>query len=80
LAPQPGIFLERLPDRPVQRIRQLRIDPPGGRGHPVQDGFEDDSERAAGERLLTGRHLVEHGPEREQIGAMVHLLAPRLLR
>ena len=33
----------------------------------------------AGERAAPGHHLVEHAPEREEVGARVHLLAFELL-
>ena len=32
------------------------------------------------ERALAGEHLVEHAPERPDVAALVHRLAPRLLR
>ena len=77
---QVAVLLERPSDDAVQLVRQLGIDPHGSRGHPVENAVEDHGRRPASERLPSGSHLVEHGAEREEIGAMVHVLAPRLLR
>ena len=51
-----------------QRLGLLREDALGRLRH-----------RRAGERRASGEHLVEHRPEREQIGAMVDLAAAQLL-
>ena len=50
-----------------------------GARRPVEDRLEDGGGGAAGEGRVAGGHLVEHHPEGEEVGAGVHLLAPRLL-
>jgi len=72
-------------------LGQQLVENPGelqARGVRIPDRFgigrEDTRQRfvdvAAAERTLAGDHLVEHAAEREQIGALVHLLAAYLLR
>jgi hypothetical protein len=79
LVPETAVFLERLLQQPAERLRQ-----PGGRLRrrgriPVENGVEHDRRRVALKRQDAGRHLIQDGTEREQIGARVGELAARLL-
>ena len=81
LVAQVAIFLQRLVDDVFQLGRKVGIQP--HRGNRVRDS---ESRRRSPPELsprkgnVPGRHLVEHGAEREQIGARVQLFRPRLLR
>src|SRR5438128_2353403 len=66
-----AIFLQRLADNATQLLRQRRIDLRHQRRIAIQNRFEDDGGCLALERQESRRHLIEHGPEREEIGARV---------
>ena len=63
-----------------QLRRNIGIQPHRGTWERVQDGFEDDSRAFATEGQRPCRHLVQHRPEGEQIGARIQFLGPHLLR
>src|SRR3972149_4707224 len=74
-----AVLLEQLADDLAEAFGEAAVQI-GRRGRGVvEDPLEDAGGRAAGERSLTGRHLVEHYSEGEEIGAGVDLLAARLL-
>ena len=75
-----GILGEARPDEMVERGRRHRPQLRDGRGLPLQDRGDDAGRRPALERLPAGDHLVDHGAEREDVGARVGLFAVELFR
>jgi len=53
---------------------------PGRNRHLLQNRGGDDRAGFAGERRAAGCHLVQHEPERKEIGSRVEGLASELLR
>ncbi len=80
LIPEVAILLERLRDDPIELRRHRRVHARGRRGLARQQRLERRDRRGAGERQRPGRHLVQHDAEREDVGARVQFVAPRLLR
>jgi hypothetical protein len=80
LAAQVAVLLEGLREDPPELGRQRRHELGDGRRLPVEDRVEDDGRGLALEGQDAGGHLVEHGPEREEVRARVRQLAARLLR
>ena len=79
LVPHAPVLLERLRQDRLEGGRDGGVYRPRGRGIAGEERLEGDRVRGPAERRPPGRHLVEDGPEREQVGARVHLLAARLL-
>ena len=74
-----GILLQGLVENPDQPVGKGRIRR-GGRGRRlVEEGVEERGECPASKRAPSGRHLVEHDAQREEVGADVHLLPEGLL-
>ena len=63
LVAQIAIFLQSFVDDLVQLGRHFGIQPNGGSGRPVQDGFENRCRAVATEGSLAGGHLIENGSE-----------------
>ena len=59
--------------------RQLGIQMGGRDRCPVEDGVKDNGGGFSRKRHSPCRHLIEHGPEAEQVGAVVEVLAAGLL-
>ena len=74
-----AVLLEQLVEDELEGVRQIRIDPYRRGRDRGQDLVEHDAGRRPPERLVPGRHLVQHDAEREEIRAGVELLAPHLL-
>ena len=79
LVAQIPFLFERPGDDPIQVVWQRVVDRARRHGVPVEDAIEDDRGRVAREALAAGRHLVEHDPERKQVGPWVQIFAARLL-
>jgi len=67
LMPVFGTLGEKPAEHRLELGRDPRIDPPGPPRLAVQDPVEHDARRGARECSFAGRHLVEHGTEREQV-------------
>ena len=64
----------------VERRRRHRLNLRDRRRLVAQDRGDERRLRRTTERLLAGRHLVKHAPEREDVGARVGLSPLQLLR
>ncbi len=74
-----GILGEARPDDPVERGRRHRLGGGDRRRLARHDRRDERRSARAGERLLPGRHLVEHVSEREDVGPRVGGLSLELL-
>ena len=79
LVPVARVLLEAPPDHAFQLLRQLGPDLRHGRRLVLQHGRQELDRVHAAERTLSGRDLEQHHAEGEDVGALVHLLAARLL-
>ncbi len=71
LVAQIAILLERFVDHAVEFGGKHRIEPRRRHRRTIEDGIEDHRGRAALERQRSGGHLIEHGPEREEVAARI---------
>ena len=74
-----GVLGEAAQDRRGDVLGQLGVRRARARRVVARDGDEQVHLGRAAERWPPGRHLVEHDAEREEIGALIELLAARLL-
>jgi hypothetical protein len=74
-----AVLFDRLEDHAFQLFRQLRPDFAGRPRLLVENRRSDDGTRRACECRSSGRHLVEHQPEREQVGPRVNVFTAQLL-
>src|SRR3982075_2164579 len=58
----------------------VRIDASGGGRRTLQDRVKNYARGIAAEWEQTGRHFVQHNPEREKVSSRIQFLAPHLLR
>ena len=79
LIAQLGVLLQRPGDDTVHLRGQVRVHAARRRRAAIEDPLEDDRRRIARECRVSGRHLVEHDAEREQVGSRVERLSTRLL-
>src|SRR5271169_1205095 len=75
-----GILLQCLVDDVFQLWWQIGIYAEGGYRSAFQNCVEDDAGGISPKREKPCRHLVQDGPEREQIGSGIQFLSPDLLR
>src|SRR5882762_7452286 len=75
-----AIFLQRLGDDVIEITRSCGIQTDRRNGLAIEESIENLGRSRATERHKPGRHLVEHGAKRKQVGAAVQLLSARLLR
>src|SRR6476660_1126508 len=73
------VFLKGLVDDLFELMWYIRVDPNRWGWHSIQDGFEDHTAGVASEWQRSGTHLVQHRPEREQVGASIAFLPSNLL-
>jgi hypothetical protein len=73
------VLRERAIDDALQRARRIRAGRPQRRGTIAQDRRDQGEAGCSRERPAPGEHLVDHAPEREDVGASVHRPSLRLL-
>ncbi len=74
-----GLFRQRLEQQAFDSRGDARgLDDPGS-DVALADRLEKRHLAVAGEQSLPGEHLVQQGAEREDVGAVIDGLAPRLL-
>ena len=73
------ILAQRLADDPLKLRGNIRVKSRQWRGLPVEDGRDDVAAGLARERRSPRDHLVEHHPQRPDVGPLVHLAATDLL-
>ena len=79
LVAQVAVFLQRLVNDAFELRRQIRIQPDRRRGQLFQNRIEDQRRSVAAKGQRAGRHFIQHGAKRKQIGARVQLFALGLL-
>ena len=80
LIPLRGILLEALLDDPLELHRNSRAERRHRLGLLVHDRVERRLLILAGKCMLPRQHLIEHNPERPDVGPLIDLLPARLLR
>ncbi len=73
-----AIFFESLVEDALKLGGDVGIQCDRSDGSVVQDVVEDDGAGSARKGLLAGKHLIEHGAEREEVASSVKFLATRL--
>lgn len=76
---QVAILFQGLGQNRLHGRRQSRVKAQRRRRFVVQDLVGDEGGGCAAERGGTGRHFIEHGAERKQVGAGIQFLATHLL-
>ena len=80
MKPRGRVLLQAVQHEPFERRRDVAVRlGEGGRVFP-EDGRERVGRRLAAKGAAPRQHLVEHGAEREDVGAVIHLLPAHLLR
>src|SRR5260370_9442653 len=73
-----AIFFESLVEDALKLGGDVGIQGDRSDGSVVQNVIEDDGAGSARKGLLAGKHLIEHGAEREEVASSVKLVATRL--
>jgi hypothetical protein len=77
--PLARVLLQQAQDQRLQRVRAVGAVPGRGDGRGVEVLADDRHRLVANERRAAADHLVEHGAERVEVGAIAHFAAHGLL-